>query len=87
MIRFSFRLDLIFYETVLENRGKRGSLVFNGWLPNSVPILAQRRDIYVYHRERAAEQCSLFIYPKSSSVKVQKQIVVLLLLLLLIYLL
>lgn len=45
---------------------------------------------YIY-RASGAEQCSLFIHPKSSSVKVQKQVVVayrvvLLLLLLLIYL-
>lgn len=67
-------------------------------------VLAQRRGVYlssiptyinVYHiyiyRASGAEQCSLFIHPKSSSVKVQKQVVVayrvvLLLLLLLIYL-
>ena len=46
---------LIFYETVLENRGKRGSLDFNGRLPNSLPNLAQRQDIYicVYHMQKA----------------------------------
>ncbi len=104
-IAFDFAFFPLFLrETVLEGKqAGRVYRVFNGWLPNWVPgFSAASRCIsivytYVYkcvshiYRASRAEQCSLFIHPKSSSVKVQKQVVVVVayrvvLLLLLIYL-